>query len=130
MKIDLTIDRIYQDDCTVGVMSHESGFRCMTLELPDKGNQQSISCVPAGVYECFKRVSGRNGNVFELRNVVNRSFIQCHAGNFTSQIQGCILVGDSLKDINNDGIIDITNSKATLNKLLALLPDEFVLLIK
>lgn len=130
MTPEVIINRIYQHDCTVGIMNVGGQFRCMTLELPWKENQSSISCIPAGTYECFKRVSGKNGNVFELKNVVSRSYIQCHSGNYTSQIEGCILVGDSLKDINNDGIIDVTNSKATLNKVLSLLPDMFVLEIK
>lgn len=130
MNVKLTVSRIYQHDCTVGVMNIGDEFRCMTLELPWKDNATSVSCIPTGVYECFKRVSGKNGNVFELKNVVNRSYIQCHAGNYTSQIEGCILVGDSLRDINNDGIIDVTNSKTTLNKVLSLLPDTFIMEIR
>ena len=130
MKIELTINRIYQNDCTVGILNHASGFRCNTLELPYLDNKTGVSCVPAGVYECFKRVSGKNGEVFELRNVVGRSYIQCHAGNYTSQIEGCILVGDSLADINKDGTPDVTNSKNTLSKLLSILPSEFIMEIK
>ncbi len=130
MKIELTISRIYQNDCTVGILNHTSGFRCYTLELPYLDNKTSVSCVPAGVYECFKRVSSKNGEVFELRNVVGRSYIQCHSGNYTSQIEGCILVGDSLADINKDGTPDVTNSKNTLSKLLGILPSEFILEVK
>ncbi len=119
----IKISRIYQDDCTVGVLTY-NGFRCFTLELPDKENQPNVSCIPAGTYQAFKRNSPKNGNVIELKHVLNRTNIQVHSGNYTSQILGCILVGDSLKDINRDGIIDVTNSKVTLGKLLELLPDE------
>lgn len=130
MKPELVISRIYQRDCTIGILNHKDGFRCHTLELPYLDNQSSISCIPQGTYECFKRVSGKNGNVFELRNVVGRSYIQCHSGNYTSQIEGCILVGDSHSDINKDGLPDVTNSKKTLNELLDILPDEFIIEIK
>ena len=125
----LLIDRIYQPDCTVGLLNCDS-FRCFTLELPWGMNKKNFSCIPEGTYEAFKYESPKNGSVIMLKNVVGRSGIQIHAGNYTSQIEGCILVGDSLKDINADGVIDVTNSKATLNKLLDLLPDTFEVVIK
>ncbi len=119
----ITIQRIYQKDCVVGVLNF-GDFRCFTLELPDKNNQQSISCIPAGTYEAFKRISPKNGTVLELRNVYKRQYIQIHSGNYTREIEGCILVGDSLKDINNDGVIDVTNSKNTLHTLLDTVPEK------
>lgn len=125
----LLIQRIYQHDCTVGLLNCDR-FRCFTLELPWGMNKKNFSCVPEGTYEAFKHESPKNGSVIMLKNVVGRSGIQIHAGNYTSQIEGCILVGDSLKDINADGVIDVTNSKATLSKLLDLLPDTFEVVIK
>lgn len=130
MDIEISISRIYQPDCTLGIMNHRSGFRCCSLELPWLNNQKNISCVPAGIYECFKRHSNNNGDVFELRNVINRTFIQCHSANFTRQIKGCIIVGDSFTDIDKDGILDVTNSKTTHKKLMSLLPEKFLLEIK
>ena len=130
MDVELTINRIYQNDCTVGIMRHAKGFRCCTLELPWLNNQKSISCVPEGLYWCYKRHSSKNGHVFELENVINRSSIQCHPGNFTRQIEGCILLGAGIKDIDKDGILDVTDSVATLKALLRLLPYRFVLEIR
>ena len=121
----LKIDRWYMDDCTVGRASVE-GFNFWTLELPDLNNRRNVSCIPEGTYQCFKRNSPKNGNVFELKDVQNRTYIQIHSGNYTSQIEGCILVGDSVKFLNADGIPDITNSKNTLSKLMELLQDEFI----
>lgn len=40
---------------------------------------------------------------------------------------GCILVGNEFRDINNDGLVDVTNSKLTMKKLLNELPLEFEL---
>ena len=130
MEVELKLTRIYQPDCTVGVINHKSGFRCMTLELPWLNNTKGKSCIPSGTYECFKRVSNKNGHVFELKNVTSRTYIQCHAANHTRQLEGCIAVGSSLTDFDNDNIIDVSNSKKTHDKLMSLLPDTFLMVIE
>ena len=91
-----------------------------TIELPDLNNAKQQSCIPEGSYVLTGRISEKFGHHFLVNNVPNRDFILIHNGNYTSQIQGCILVGDSHADINRDGIIDVTNSKATLKKLVKL----------
>lgn len=113
----ITLDRFYQPDCTLGRLSID-GFQCFTLELPDLSNQKNISCIPEGEYDYFFRVSSRNGNVLELNNVPDRTYIQIHSGNFTRQVKGCILVGDSVKFIDSDLIPDVSNSRNTLSKLI------------
>jgi len=69
-----------------------------------------------------KRPAEDSGNFgyehFHIHEVDGRSWILIHAGNFTSQILGCILVGVEHRDFNGDGITDITNSRETLRKLL------------
>jgi len=122
----LKIQRIYQEDCTVGLLTYKD-FRCFTLELPYKNNTKNISAIPKGLYPCNKTVSPKFGDCIAVEGVVGRSLIRIHKGNYTSQIEGCILPGDSLKDINNDGIIDVTNSTKTLRTLLDKLPAEFLL---
>ena len=113
----ITVSRIYQDDCTVGVLNC-GDFRCFTLELPDLNNQKNISCIPPGIYSTRIIQSPSLGKCIDVMGVNGRKYIRIHAGNYTSQIEGCLLVGDSLKDINKDGVIDVTNSKATLNKIM------------
>lgn len=122
----LKVSRIYQDDCTVGVLNY-AGFRCYTLELPDKCNKQNESCIPSGTYECSKHHSPSQGLCVAVNGVVGRSHILIHKGNYTSDIMGCILVGDSIRDINRDKIPDVTNSTNTLKDLLKLLPDKFLM---
>ena len=125
------INRIYQNDCTVGIINYGLSARACTLELPWKDNEPNVSCIPPGYYIAQYRNSPSNGDVIELKNVPNRSYVQIHSGNYTSQIAGCILVGDSLRDINKDGTLDVTNSKASLEKLLGWAgEDEFILVIK
>ena len=127
----ITVKTIKQTDCTVGMLSVEgSNFRCFTLELPDKGNASNVSCIPAGTYEYFKRTSGVNGEVIELKNVVGRSFIQCHKGNYTSDILGCILLGKTIADINGDGIPDVTSSGTTVKEFLTHIEDTGTICIE
>ena len=120
----LKIDTWVQDDCTIGRLSY-GDFRCVTLELPWHDNQTDISCIPAGTYNARQYDSPKHGRVILLDDVPERSMIEIHAGNFTRQIEGCILAGDSLKYLDGDSILDVANSKQTLGRLLALLPQYF-----
>jgi len=115
----IEINRWYQDDCTMGRLKIDD-FQCFTLELPWLNNQNDISCIPPGTYEYFLRNSPHNGAVLELRDVEDRTYVQIHSGNYTSQILGCILVGDSIKWLNADEIPDVTNSVNTKRRLLAI----------
>lgn len=125
----INIKRWYHKDCTLGRLS-VGGFQCFTLELPWLENQRGVSCVPRGKYKAFKRNSQKNGLVVEFRSVPDRSSIQIHSGNYTRQIEGCILVGSSIAFLDGDLVPDVANSKETLTKLLALLPDEFEVIIE
>ena len=118
MKLHIQIRRIYQPDCTLGVLTTNTGLRLFTLELPWRENKSDISCIPSGEYGAFVRVSPKNGEVIELRGTGTRTNIQIHAGNFVSQIEGCVLVGLSIADINADGTPDVTSSRKALAKLL------------
>jgi hypothetical protein len=124
------IDTKKYHDCTLGRLSlSSSGFQCFTLELPWLNNQINVSCIPSGNYLAKKYNSPLHGEVILLINVDGRSFVEIHSGNFTRQILGCILVGDGIKYLDDDGIPDVTNSRNTLKKLLTLLPEEFDLTI-
>ncbi len=126
----ISIETWRRDDCTLGILTC-GDFKCFTLELPWRKNQRNISCIPrAEGYKGIKYLSNKNDDVIQITNVKDRSHIQIHSGNYTSQIEGCILVGDSIKFLNNDGIPDVTNSKNTLRKLLDLLPNHFDISIK
>lgn len=121
----IEIQRTYYDDCTVGRLKC-GDFQCWTLELPMLNNAQNVSCIyPFGGFTGRKHFSPKNGDCVAIDNVMGRTNIQIHAANYTSQIQGCIAVGDSVKFLNADGVPDVTNSKKTLEKLLSILPDTF-----
>ncbi|MGB1299218.1 MAG: DUF5675 family protein [Psychrobium sp.] len=113
---------------TIGVMEY-GDFSCYTLELPWINNHQNISCIPAGTYECVKHMSPRFGDCISIKNVVGRTDVLIHYGNFTGDTLGCILVGESIADIDRDGIMDVASSKRTLEQLMLLMPDKFDIVI-
>lgn len=126
------IKRTYNPNETLGKMTIIDGnkklFRCVTIELPDKGNQHNISCIPEGIYDVVKIISPTKGKCFLVLNVPDRSAVEIHIGNYAAGKQidtkGCILPGMCFEDLNNDGIIDVAFSTTALNKLLEILPDK------
>lgn len=96
--------------------NRDSRFYCRTLELPWRDNQKNISCIPPGVYKVVYTFSPKFIKyTYEIKSVPNRSGIRIHSGNFFFDIAGCILLGNGIKDINNDGEKDVINSKITVN---------------
>lgn len=91
-------------------------YDCSTLELPFINNAKGISCIPGGMYKMILEYSPKFGrNLWELIGVPGRSEVKIHAGNYTSQIEGCILTGTRHVDINSDGLIDVSNSQDALS---------------
>ena len=124
MKI--KIKRTYLDNATTGKAWVENYiglpiFDFKTLELPWKDNTRRVSCIPEGTYNWIIYQSPRHGKVLLLKDVPGRSMIEMHVGNYTSDILGCILPGKNHSDINGDGIIDVTSSRKTMNKILSVL---------
>ncbi len=119
----INIERVYKENCTLG-FGECKGVNFFTLELPWFDNQVNISCVYPGLYKAKKYISPKHGEVVLLENRSGRTYIEMHAGNYTSQIQGCILPGNMIKYINSDNIPDVGNSKITMNKILDLITSE------
>lgn len=102
-------------------------FSCVTLELPWKDNKRMVSCIPSGTYTISPRKTGKYaGKAFHVENVEGREHILIHAGNYTSHILGCILVGRQHVDINLDGIIDVSSSGETVKELQKHIRDQTI----
>lgn len=97
-------------------------FECKTLEMPWKDNEVRESCIPEGSYSVRYRKAEESGSFgydhFLIEDVRNRSYILFHAGNYYTDIAGCILVGRYFKDINSDGTKDVVKSRSTLKDML------------
>ncbi|WP_299116960.1 DUF5675 family protein [uncultured Winogradskyella sp.] len=101
--------------CTVYDENNKPLFSAISLERGWRNNQSNVSCVPKGRYPVVLEWSPRfQKDLWELKNVPNRAECKFHASNFWYQLNGCIALGLKLKDLNNDGYNDITNSRNTM----------------
>ena len=94
------------------------------MELPWIDNKRRISCIPEGQYKAVKHVSPKFGDCLWIKDVPNRSEILVHKGNYNKDTLGCILLGAKLKDINKDGLKDVTSSENTIRTLLKLIEGQ------
>lgn len=95
--------------------------RCLELEWKD--NAKGVSCIPSGIYPMRWTMSNRfKVMMWGLDNVPDRAGIRIHSGNYAgdkiTSSEGCILPCLQWADINGDGVIDGTGSKAALAELL------------
>jgi len=127
------ISRTYNKNETISSLMVMDGerpvFSCKDIELPWNGNQHNTSCIPEGKYTVVSHISPTKGRCFHVLDVPGRTNILIHTGNYAAGHQidtlGCILPGAGFEDINNDGNIDVYNSKVTMTKLLEVLPESF-----
>lgn len=132
--IRVEVQRIEENDFqTIGILKIMEGplelLRVKTLELADKQNQRNISRIPSGTYKAVRHYSPKFGECIWIKNVPQRTGILIHPGNFYTQIQGCILVGDAHRDINGDNLTDVTASRSTMKKIMRMVPDHFQVII-
>ena len=100
-------------------------FECKTLELDWNNNEKNISATPTGYYNLRYEYSGRfKRKLWELKGVPNRSECKIHVANFSSQLQGCIGVGDMFTHLNGDSHLDLRNSSNTLNRLHEIMKNQ------
>jgi hypothetical protein len=131
--MDAVLSRTYGQRQTTGCLYVFDGDRAVlnvrTLELPQLGNAQNISCYPAGTYWVIKHKRPSGKWCFWVQDVPNRTAILWHAGTYAAGVkkdtQGCTLVGLRYVDVNADGNLDIVDSQKALDMLLAVLPDRF-----
>jgi hypothetical protein len=92
-------------------------FSSMSLERGWRNNEKRVSCIPKGEYKCVLEWSNRfKSDLWEIKGVENRSECKFHSANYWYQLNGCIALGQKLKDINKDGYRDVTNSRNTMKQ--------------
>ncbi|WP_422351529.1 DUF5675 family protein [Flagellimonas sp.] len=103
----------YNTNSVTGELFIKNMFICHTLELPWQQNRSYISSIPSGIYDAFLRYDKNDKWRLQLKNVPNRTGIQIHIGNYPSQIQGCVLVGEKVYNAKNS----LANSAQAYNKI-------------
>lgn len=125
VEADITVSRSYFTDCTLSRLFYGAKRSGFGLELPWRGNEPYVSCIPEGLYEYEVRHSLKAGRaVIWVMDVPDREYIQWHPGNYTSQIEGCGLPGIGVKYLNADNIPDVISSVDTLDDILANIPEK------
>lgn len=100
-------------------------FTAISLERGWRDNQRNVSCVPLGEYLLVLEYSPRfKQNLWELKEVPNRSECKFHAANYWRQLNGCIALGLKLVDIDGDGYNDVTNSRYAMDAFHEAMGDD------
>jgi len=104
-------------------------FDCVLLELPDRSNRHNVSRIPDGRY-AIERLD--HSPAFDYPHLwvhdegetdaAGRPGIKWHVANFARQLRGCGAPGEQFVDLDGDGLLDVTRSEATLERLLRVLP--------
>jgi hypothetical protein len=107
----------------------ETVFEHVLLELPDRNNQHNVSRIPEGRY-VFEVVE--ESPAFDYphpwvhdegeTDAAGRLGIKWHVANFARQLRGCGAPGQSFVDLDGDGLVDVTHSAKTLDRLLQVIP--------
>lgn len=113
------------DKGMLGELLRAGKHLCFTIERPWLHNQRNVSAIPAGEYLALKRFSIKFGKHWHLQDVPGRTLILIHIANTMDDLEGCIGVGNAISEIR--GLKAVLYSRDTMNRLRALLPDEFIL---
>lgn len=122
-------DRIYENDkktlslCQIWDGS-KSLYSYVAIELPWRDNKPNVSRIVPNEYDCTAtrkatpnpRTKEREYALF-FPYVPGRSQIMSHVANYVTELEGCIGPGLMFSDIDNDGVIDVANSRKALEQI-------------
>lgn len=138
MKPRITIYRDFQDHnqslgvCRVSI-DGVNVFKSQCIERGWRNNERGVSCIPEGEYKVVLEYSPRfKKYLWEIYGVPDRSECKFHAVNFARDLNGCVGLGESRRDIDKDGYFDVTNSKDTMIEFHKSLKgyEEAILIVK
>lgn len=123
------IVRLEENDGMFGILLIDGNLFCWTVERPDEGNIPNVSCIPEGQYDCYRIMSPKFGDTFEVSDVPGRSNILFHAANFPRDLKGCIGLGKEIGYIGQErAVIESRSAVSSFMKLMGG-TDEFSLQI-
>lgn len=116
----LTLQRLEEsEDGTFGALLIDGHVFCVTLEPPDKDNQQNISNIPPNTYVIVRTHSNKYGVTFEITGIPGRTRVLIHAGNIVSHTKGCVILGQYWDKLKGDRAV--LNSGNTFRKFMKLM---------
>ena len=107
------------DRGTAGILLVNDMFVCMTLERAWHLNTSNISCVPTGQYIAKGYRSSHHGPTFKIQDVPDRTGILFHKGNEIIHSTGCILLGQTVKVIQDK--FSLASSTIAFDKFMRIL---------
>lgn len=128
--MELTLETMSFNNCTVGKLYVDSVLLCYTMEKAWKDNEPMVSCVSAGTYDLIPCVSPKFGETYCLENAeldvslcgkTKRTHILIHKANMESQLLGCIAPVSSFGVLGGMSEWCGLSSAKAYNKLIALL---------
>lgn len=125
------LDRRYAEKATNGkLIWDDQSMPC--VELPWKDNKSQVSCIPEGEYICKYTLSPRlKVKTYEILGVKDRAGIRVHPANYAYQLKGCVAPGLTEADIDGDGVMDVTSSRAATEKFeKAMNYEDFKLIVR
>lgn len=94
------------------------------IELPFLDNRRSVSCILSGIYPFRKIVRPDGSEAIEIMNVLSRTHILAHSGNYMKDTKGCILPNLSYSYTSVNKIPYGITSKPQLKQILKVLPSQ------
>lgn len=119
MRLELNRDFVTEDQC-LGILyiideCEQIVYKFDTIERGWLDNKKRISCIPEGTYPIVLEYSNRfKQELWELKEVPNRSECKIHAANYSRQLNGCIALGNGRADIDKDGLLDVIKSRKSM----------------
>jgi hypothetical protein len=104
---------------TLGIVYIDGNECCQSLELPWNNNLPNCSCIPTGKYICKLINSPSKGQCFEITNVRDRDHILIHSGNYLRSSLGCVLLGSTSGEENNQFVV--YNSRNAVKRFMEIL---------
>jgi hypothetical protein len=91
-------------------------FKSECLERGWVNNMRNISCIPTGIYPLQLEYSPRfKKELWEVKDVPGRSECKFHSANYWRQLNGCLALGKERLYIDSDNILDVTDSRDTMD---------------
>lgn len=137
MDLVLKRTKFEKDGIFSELLLNDGSFFCYTLEHA-YGNQDETVFVPKiynGIFKCVRGIhqlekSPRPFETFEITEVAGHTNILFHTGNFNTDSEGCVLVGESILT-NKNGLSMLADSRLTFDRFMRLQSqvNEFSLLV-